>query len=108
LSDVSDDNVPVIGQLAKKEKKKSSFPLGVTKMRSGVTGGGGGLCCKLPAAGLFLSLPSALVKVVVNTVSDVGRETGREGMKMGTNFHQPIPRKLEGEIVVMSRSMIFN
>src|SRR6266702_7812208 len=34
LSDISDDNAPVIGQLAKKEKKKSSFHLGLTKMRS--------------------------------------------------------------------------
>ena len=71
-------------------------------MTSRLTGGGG-----LPAAVL---LPSALTEVVGNMVSDVGRETGGVGMKTGTGFRQPIPRKLEareleGEIAVMSRSI---
>jgi len=92
----------------KKEEKKGQFRLGFTKgkMGSRLTGGGGGLCCELPAAVLLFSLPSALTEVIVNMVSEVGRETGGDGMKTGTGFRQPIPRELEGEIAVMRRSMI--
>jgi hypothetical protein len=86
-SDVSDDIAPVIGHLAKRSDSRKG------RMTSRLTGGGG-----LPAAVL---LPPALT---VNMVSDVGRETGGDGMKTGTGFRQPIPRELEGEIAVMSRS----
>lgn len=66
-----------------------------------LSGTGGGLCCELPAAVLLLSSPSALTEGAVKTVSDVGRETGGDGMKTGTGFRQPMPRELEGESAVM-------
>ncbi len=91
LSDVSDDIAPVIRHLA---VKIVSAWLMKGKMTSRLTGG--------PAAAFLLSsLPSALTEVVVNKVSDVGRETGGDGMKTGTGFRQPMPRELEGAITVM-------